>query len=52
MDYNDLIVATIGNKFRVFSDINNILLTLGTIMSYQYTIAKFTEELAYDFFDY
>jgi len=51
-DYNDLIVATIGNKFRVFSDINNILLCLGTIMSYQYTISGFSTDLAKDFFDY
>jgi len=51
-DYNDIIVRTIGNKFRIFYDINNILLVLGTIMSYQYTISVFSTELAKDFFNY
>jgi amino acid permease len=41
MDYNELIVKTMGTKMLLFSDINNIILCFGTIMSYQLTVYNF-----------
>ena len=51
MDYNKMLEDLVGIKFRIFSDINNILLTIGVIMTYQNIISQFTHELLKDFFN-
>ena len=48
MDYNGLIQKTMGNKMVIFSDINNMILCLGVIMSYQLTVYNFAMELLKD----
>jgi amino acid permease len=42
-DYNELVVQAIGNKWRIFADINNIVLCFGVIMSYQYMVYEFLQ---------
>jgi amino acid permease len=49
MDYNELIVKTMGTKMLLFSDINNIILCFGTIMSYQLTVYNFALQLGEEF---
>ena len=51
MDYNGLIEKTMGNKMVIFSDINNMILCLGVIMSYQLTVYNFAMELLKDVSD-
>jgi amino acid permease len=36
LDYNELVRQACGDKMVVFADINNILLSIGVIMGYQY----------------
>jgi amino acid permease len=50
MDYNGLIVKTMGKKMDIFYDINNFILCLGVIMSYQYIVYEFILDLGQDFF--
>jgi amino acid permease len=45
MDYNLLLEHTAGKKMVVFSDLNNIVLCVGVIMSYQFTVYKFALQL-------
>lgn len=42
-DYNQLVIQAIGNKWRIFADINNIVLCFGVIMSYQYMVYEFLQ---------
>ena len=51
MDYNKMLEELVGIKFRIFSDINNILATIGCLMTYQNIISQFTHELLKDFFN-
>lgn len=46
MDYNLLLERAAGKKMVLFSDINNILLCIGVIMSYQFTVYNFAWDLA------
>jgi amino acid permease len=41
MDYNSLIEKEMGHKWNIFYDINNIILCLGVIMSYQISVYGF-----------
>jgi amino acid permease len=50
MDYNQLLEELVGKNFRIFSDINNIILTVGVIMSYQNIISAFSLNILKDFF--
>jgi amino acid permease len=50
MDYNGLVVKTMGKKMDIFYDINNFILCLGVIMSYQYIVYEFALDLLSDFF--
>jgi len=50
MDYNQLLEELVGRKFRIFSDINNVILTVGVIMSYQNIISSFSLTILEDFF--
>ena len=50
MDYNNLIEKTMGKKMVFFSDINNLILCIGVIMSYQLTVYNFALELGYIYF--
>jgi amino acid permease len=45
MDYNQLLEYATGKKTVFFSDINNIILCVGVIMSYQFTVYGFALEL-------
>lgn len=51
MDYNALVVKSAGNKMRIFADINNIILCMGVIMSYQYMVYGFLQIILKDLFD-
>ena len=51
LDYNALITKASGNTLRIIADINNIILCLGVIMSYQYMIYNFVQQLMWEFFD-
>ena len=50
MDYNKMLEELVGKKFRIFSDINNIILTIGCIMSYISIISSFSLCLIHDYF--
>jgi amino acid permease len=50
MDYNGLIVKTMGKKMEVFYDINNFILCLGVIINYQYIVYGYVQDLGYEFF--
>ena len=45
MDYNELVHLAVGNKWRIFADINNIILCLGVVMAYQFGIYDFLSNL-------
>jgi amino acid permease len=45
MDYNGLLEKYIGVNYRIFSDINNIILCIGVIMSYQNICSDFSIEV-------
>jgi amino acid permease len=51
MEYNDLLEHAINRKIVVFSDINNIIMIIGVIMSYQFTVYKFATCLGARYFD-
>jgi amino acid permease len=51
MDYNELIELSVGKKWVLFSDINNIIMCIGIIMSYQFTVYKFAYQLLNHYFD-
>ena len=51
MDYNKLLEQFMGRKFSYFSDIINILSTIGALMTYQNFISQFTLELLFEFFN-
>ncbi len=51
MDYNDLVNHAMGPRMVFFSDINNLILCLGVIMSYQLTVYKFALQLLKKYFD-
>jgi amino acid permease len=51
MDYNELIELSVGKKWVLFSDINNIIMCVGIIMSYQFTVYKFACQLLNHYFD-
>jgi amino acid permease len=50
MDYNELMTNTLGATYVFFSDVMNLLLCLGSIMSYQITVYRFGLELLNLFF--
>jgi len=50
MDYNNLVAHAMGPKMVVASDINNMILCLGVIMSYQLTVYRFALQLGNYFF--
>ena len=50
LDYNELVKRASGDKMRVFADINNIILCIGVIMSYQYMVYQFIEIILLDLF--
>ncbi len=50
MDYNNLLKHALGRKMVVLSDINNMILCLGVIMSYQLTVYRFALQLGNNFF--
>jgi amino acid permease len=50
MDYNNLVEHAMGRKMVVASDINNMILCLGVIMSYQLTVYRFALQLGNYFF--
>lgn len=50
MDYNDLLEYALGKKMVLFSDINNIIMIIGVIMSYQLTVYEFAAELIHTYF--
>jgi amino acid permease len=50
MDFNGLIEKTMGKRMVLFSDIFNIFLCFGTIMSYQLTVYNFALQLGEEFF--
>lgn len=52
MDYNDLTKKAVNDNFRIFADINNIILCIGVIMGYQYMIYEFLGNLLKSEFDY
>lgn len=45
MDYNLLLEKAAGKKMVFFSDLNNIFLCIGVIMSYQFTVYNFALQL-------
>lgn len=49
-DYNGLILKTMGKKMVVFSDINNLILCIGVIMSYQKFVYEFALDILSAFF--
>jgi amino acid permease len=51
-DYNQLVKITMGDKMLFFSDINNIIVCIGCIMSYQITVYKFALDLGEDIFNF
>lgn len=50
MDYNNLIEKTMSKKMVVFYDINNMILCIGVIMSYQLSVYGFARDLLDRFF--
>ena len=50
-DYNGLIELSMGSKMVMFSDINNLILCVGVIMSYQKFIYSFASDILEAFFD-
>lgn len=50
MDYNNLLEHTMGKGMVVFSDINNIIMCIGIIMSYQLTVYRFALQLGNHYF--
>lgn len=51
LDYNELVRQSASDKMRIFADINNIVLCLGVIMSYQYMVYGFLMELLKKYFE-
>jgi len=51
MDYNKLIERTMGKRMVLFSDINNLFLCIGVIMSYQLTVYNFALDLGGIYFN-
>jgi len=51
-DYNQLVERTMGSKMLLFSDINNLIICVGCIMSYQIAVYQFALELGNDFFNF
>jgi len=49
-DYNNLILKSMGKKFVTFSDVNNLILCIGVIMSYQKFIYEFALSILEAFF--
>lgn len=52
LDYNELVKMSVGDNFRVFADINNIILCIGVVMTYQYMIYQFIENILNDYAGY
>jgi amino acid permease len=50
MDYNELIETYMGKKMVVFYDINNFILCIGCLLSYQMSVYGFAQDLGYDWF--
>lgn len=51
LDYNELLEKTHGKGLVIFSDINNIIMCIGIIMSYQLTVYRFAHQLSEKYFD-
>lgn len=51
LDYNQLVSNSVGNKMRIFADINNIVLCIGVIMSYQYMVYEFIQIVLKNLFE-
>lgn len=49
-DYNALILNSMGKRMVVFSDINNLILCIGVIMSYQKFVYEFAMDILFAFF--
>ena len=49
-DYNGLIEISMGSKMVIFSDVNNVILCVGVIMSYQKFIYSFAHDVLKLFF--
>jgi amino acid permease len=50
MDYNALLVKALGRKLEIFYHINNYIGTIGVIVTFQYTVYGFAQDLCYVFF--
>jgi amino acid permease len=50
MDYNQLLESVAGKKAVTFSDINNIILCIGVIMSYMISVYGFALSIGHEFF--
>jgi amino acid permease len=50
LDYNQLLELTQGKGMVTFSDINNIIMCIGIIMSYQLTVYRFAAQLGHKYF--
>jgi amino acid permease len=51
LDYNGLLEKTHGKGLVIFSDINNIIMCIGIIMSYQLTVYRFAAQLSEKYFE-
>ena len=51
MNYNDLTVKAMGNKWRIIADICNLILCFGLIVGYQYIISSLCLQVLNYFFE-